>query len=232
MLAAGATGDLKAAAERDVAAGAVDAAEPTVALGVAHGWWAVGDLPTTPVADRAPIRARAAAWYGRALPKLDGLAKALAEKRIAEAGKAMAAAAAGRPGLVKPVELIVEAYIDGNTTLHVTPAGIYWKSHGAAKPGKHDGRDEATYVNGQEWKPKWGQPGDRGDDQSDGFRLALGSVRDLEVEVVACGREKGGTGIEQRDPVTGAMTGEEYVVTIKDGQSGARWYRLKIARKA
>ena len=126
-------------------------------------------------------------------------------------------------------ELHVEALIDGNTELHVTRRGIYWKTFGVAKPGRHEGRNEPTWVNGKQWFPKWGEPEkDRGNDESDMFPLPFGPLDSFRFELLAVGSTRGATGIEKRDRVTWKRSNGELVIAIPDRQLGPRWYRFRL----
>jgi hypothetical protein len=125
-------------------------------------------------------------------------------------------------------EVVVEALVDGNSKLHVTPKGIYWTSHGEAKPGLHDGANAPTFVNGATWTPTWSKPGDRGHDKSSVYPLNFDPALKFRVELVACGKQPGGSQIEKRDPIEAESAGGEVVVTIPDHQVGSRWYRLRI----
>jgi hypothetical protein len=171
---------------------------------------------------RAAITAHAATLYERVLPDLTGLRKTHVEQRLTDAAKVAATAA----GVV--YEVVVEALIDGSTTLHLTPDGLYWKSHGAAKPGLHNRRNEPTYVNGRAWMPRWSQPGGRGTDTSDTLPLSIGADLDLQAEVVACADQPGTTQLESRDPISSKVEGDEFVVNIPDGRAGSMWYRIRI----
>jgi hypothetical protein len=128
-------------------------------------------------------------------------------------------------------DIIVEALIDGDAELWVTPGGIYWKNPGVvSKPGKHQGKDEPTYVNGEKWMPEWGQPADgRAKDQSKPLALAIGNVH-FKLELQAVGTERGRQSIEDRDPIETRTEGEAFVVRIPDHQIGSRWYRFRLYR--
>jgi len=132
----------------------------------------------------------------------------------------------------KPLkDIIVETLIDGDAELWVTPKGIYWKSPGVvSKPGKHQGKDEPTCVNGEKWMPEWGQPADeRAKDQSKPLALAIGNVH-FKLELQAVGTEREGQSIEDRDPIETRTEGVAFVVRIPDHQIGSRWYRFRLYR--
>src|SRR6202034_200007 len=121
--------------------------------------------------------------------------------------------------------------IDGNSQLHITTAGIYWVENGKPfKPGRNDGVNEPTYINGKEWWPKWGNPNEpRGNDKTEMLELPIGSG-DFDVEVIAVAKHRDDQGIEKRDPVTIKKVGEEWVVSIPDKQIGARWYTIRLSK--
>jgi hypothetical protein len=131
-----------------------------------------------------------------------------------------------------PKEIIVEALIDGDSELWVTSKGIYWKNVGkeTAKPGRHDGKNEPTYVNGKRWMPEWGKPQEeRGFDESKSFSMPIGKVN-LRFELQAVGTEKGREGIDTRDAVTMSSSGDALVIRIPDHQMDSRWYRFRLYR--
>jgi len=131
-----------------------------------------------------------------------------------------------------PKEIVVEALIDGDSELWVTPTGLYWKcvGKGVAKPGRHNGRNEPTYINGKRWMPEWGKPQEsRGADQSKPLSLPIGNVN-FKFELQAVGKEKGAQGIDDRDPVVTKMQGGAFVIHISDSQMDPRWYRFRLYR--
>ncbi|WP_294382354.1 hypothetical protein [Prosthecobacter sp.] len=124
-------------------------------------------------------------------------------------------------------EFTVEALIDGGSQLHVTKEGIYWMVPGGeAKPGKHEGANEATYVNGSRWKPNWRLEGDRGPDTSDVYAIKTTAPKVI-VETVSVSKKRFGKN-ETRTPVVSSVKDDHFVVTIRDPEGGSRWYKLRI----
>ncbi len=122
----------------------------------------------------------------------------------------------------------IEALIDGDTQLVVTSTGIRWQSLGSAKPGRHEGRNEPTWVNGAKWMPVWAQPDeDRGVDQTQEFPLGIG-FKDLKFELLAVGDHRGAEGIKPRSEVTTQQLLNSSVVTIPDEEEGSMWYRFAL----
>ena len=127
-----------------------------------------------------------------------------------------------------PVELIVEAFIDGPSHLHLTPRGVYWVNGWAAKPGRLDANNFPTYVNGRPWTPRWGKNGDdRGEDRSDVFPIAVPSV-DYNLEVLAISESQGTTEKENRTLPRLCRRNGELCVDVLDPELGGRWYKLKL----
>lgn len=125
---------------------------------------------------------------------------------------------------------VVEALIDGDSELCVTPKGIYWKSLGVAKPGRHNGRNEPTFVNGQPWMPQWGRPiEDRGVDQTGLLPLNINTDA-LTVEVVAVGHTRGEPGKLSRTPTQVRREDGVLAVVIPDKDAGPVWYTLRFSR--
>ncbi|MEM1294793.1 MAG: hypothetical protein AAGH89_05465 [Verrucomicrobiota bacterium] len=129
-----------------------------------------------------------------------------------------------------PRELVIEALVDGSDELVVSKHGLSWISYGAAKVGRHQGRDEPTYLNQEEWRPNWEESRkDRGRDASAVRRQPM--IPDLlQFQLLAIGPHQGSTGIEERSPIANGYNEEDerYVVTIPDGQSSSRWYRFRL----
>lgn len=192
---------------------------------------------------RAGMKSRSQHWYNLALaadPPLTGLHRtkvdqrlALIEKEIAPAGAGSGRTSTGRPKSRAQVqELVIEALIDGNSRFHLTSDGIYWTSHGVSKPGRHDGKNEPTYVNGQPWMPVWGNPQlERGNDITQPAALAVGQLN-FTFELLAVRSQRGDAGIDNRDEVKVSNTESEIVVDITDGQGGSRWYTFRLKRGA
>ncbi|HEX5176339.1 MAG TPA: hypothetical protein VFV83_04875 [Chthoniobacteraceae bacterium] len=125
-------------------------------------------------------------------------------------------------------EIVIEAFVDGPSTLRFTRSGFYWQNGPNAKPGRLGGRNEPTYVNGKEWMPKWRKPGsDRGRDSSEPFAWSIGQT-DLQFHVESIGTERGEIGIEKRKEIEGKRQKGEFWITIPDPEPGARWYKLLI----
>jgi len=217
LLAKGSDQRLKALAAADLRA---HDAETRAAA--ADRWWDFAERERDVA--RRRVRGRVAALYAEALPSLTDLERVRAESRV----RAVVDADAGR----RPMdEFVVEAWIDGESELHITRSGIYWRENGAVKPGLQDGLNAPTYVNGKAWMPKWKNPKtNNGNDQSDLLRLPLGKLG-FDLQVLAVTRERNADGIDPRDPVTIHSAAAEQIVSIPDTQSGARWYRIKLYRK-
>lgn len=124
-------------------------------------------------------------------------------------------------------EFTVEALIDGGSQLHISKEGIYWMVPGGeAKPGKHEGANEATYVNGSRWKPNWRLEGDRGPDTSDVYAIKTTAPKVI-VETVNVSKRRFGKN-ETRTPIVSSVKDDHFVVTIRDPEGGSRWYKLRI----
>ena len=127
----------------------------------------------------------------------------------------------------RPGEIVIQAYVDGITELHVSREGLRWVNGAFAKPGLHDG-NWPTFVNGQQWYPEWQKPNQaRGVDRSKLFPLAVPSLN-LELELIAVGKERDARGIEPRSPMTVNYGDDELVVIIPDPEFGPRWYTFAL----
>ena len=129
-----------------------------------------------------------------------------------------------------PNDLVIEAWVDGGASLHLSPEGIYWTTGPAHKPGRWGSLDEPTYVNGVAWKPVWGTNKESGPDKSELYPIKWGPVQ-VNYHLIAVGQERGKTGKEKRTPVQAKMEGEEFVVFIPDFETGARWYKFSLKKR-
>jgi len=129
-----------------------------------------------------------------------------------------------------PLVITVEALIDGADILHVTPEGLYWESTAFAKPGRHNDKDEPTMVNGQPWKPRWGERlEDRGKDLSSTLDLPT-LPKHLKFELLAVDTTPNPQRIINRSPIRTAYVEEEeeFQITIPDSQGGSCYYRFRL----
>src|SRR5207237_3009758 len=114
MLAKGADAALKAAAAKDVA----HATDARAMSEVAGQWWDLAEKESQALY-KARLKGRATYWYGKALPGLTGLSRALAEKRLGE-GTGQAPAV-GEPN---PSAVVRVKYASGETDLETLSAGV------------------------------------------------------------------------------------------------------------
>jgi hypothetical protein len=190
-------------------------------LAIADAWWDFSEKQSG-VAKKG-IRRHAAGMYEQLLPVLTGLSKAQSEKRVEELSKPSAAALSG------VTTLVVEALVDGHSHLHIRRDGIYWEQGKPAKPGRHQGKNAPTYVNGQEWYPKWAKPGAGGPDKSERYGLRMAGDRQYTVEVLSIGPERDTNRKDKRDEIQVSTKNGEGVIHFPDTQAGARWYKFKIS---
>lgn len=125
--------------------------------------------------------------------------------------------------------LTIEALVDGPSTLNIAKDRIFWMNGGNAKPGLGS---EPTYINGETWTPKWGQPqAARGVDRSDNRAITLATL-DLRGEVISNQEKRGVDALDRaRTAVEIKRRGDVIVVTIPDPEPGARWYKIVFREK-
>jgi hypothetical protein len=230
---AGSDAKLKLVAEHELLA--PSGADAVIKL--ADDWWELA--AGSPAAVRVAMQSHAADWYERAAGELKGLSKARVEKRV-ESARAAAAAGAGAAGAARPAasglsEIVVEALIDGHSTLHVTPDGLFWEHQASGvRPGNVGGGkpDVPTYVNGVAWNPAWGGDRPNAKDRTAAFPLRVGPDPDFSAEVVALGPTFGGNAVENRKGVSVKATpgAGESLVVFKDDAPGAAVYRVRLTR--
>lgn len=131
-----------------------------------------------------------------------------------------------------PQTFVIETLIDGPSELRVKKDGIYWINGGNAKPGRHDGQEEPTYVNGKSWRPNWRESEkDRGVDRSASKSLDGVDPAKTEFKLVMVGFARDSVGIEKRDQIQITRKGDELSIVIPDSQSGSRWYRFELVQR-
>jgi len=126
--------------------------------------------------------------------------------------------------------LIIEALIDGPSELRVKKDGVYWINGENAKPGRHARANEATYINNKPWLPVWKKhTTERGADKSNAHVISPSlDPSKLDLKLIAVTLQRGGAGIDNRDPIKLNMVDQELSILIPDGQSGAHWYKLAL----
>jgi hypothetical protein len=126
--------------------------------------------------------------------------------------------------------LVVKARVDGPSDLILTTNGIYWVNGANAKPGRHEGRNDPTYINETPWIPQWGeQEKDRGVDRSTEYPFQIETL-DLAVELLAVGQTPEATTVEPRTPIAVTPGADSLIISIPDPESGSRWYILSFSR--
>lgn len=131
-----------------------------------------------------------------------------------------------------PQTCVIETLIDGPSELRVKKDGIYWINGGNAKPGRHDGQEEPTYVNGKSWRPNWRESEkDRGVDRSATKSVDGIDPAKTEFKLVMVGFARDSVGIEKRDQIQITRKGDELSIVIPDSQSGSRWYRFELVQR-
>lgn len=131
-----------------------------------------------------------------------------------------------------PVEtLVVEAHIDGPSEFRVKKGAVYWINGPNAKPGRHDGKNLPTYLNGKEWKPVWQIPDkDRGRDTCAEEAVSGIDPNAFTFTLISVGETREATGIEKRDGIEVSTKEGELAIRIPDSQGGSRWYKFELRK--
>jgi hypothetical protein len=133
-------------------------------------------------------------------------------------------------GVADSSELVIEAYIDGPSTLHLTESGVYWTNGNSFKPGKWNHANEPTYINGVAWMPVWGNNKETGQDKSEPYVLKWGSV-DVNYRLIAVAEVRGENNLDRHLPITAKRDGVEFTVLIPDPEPGPRWYTFSLSKR-
>lgn len=130
-----------------------------------------------------------------------------------------------------PNSIVIEALIDGPSELRVKKDGIYWINGANAKPGRHEGQEEPTFVDGKPWRPNWREARqDRGVDRSASKTMENLNPDKLEFKLLNISRSRGAPGLIQRDKVEVRKVNGEVSITIPDSQGGSMWYRFALVK--
>jgi Stigma-specific protein, Stig1 len=142
-------------------------------------------------------------------------------------GDAGACVAGGCPG-----ELRVRVLIDGQSQLVVQGKTVKWHVIRAAAPGRWDGHDDATMLNGAPWLPAWPAKGDNRDcncDSQPSPPVAAGLRAIAQTVTLTKVAGRGGVTINEQPSTTNGFT---LKVDFSDPPSGAAWYEIVLAYSA
>jgi len=122
-------------------------------------------------------------------------------------------------------EVIIKVLVDGPSELIVTTNGFQWKNGMNAKPGRHESRNEPTYINETAWYPDWGaNDNERGVGTSDVCPWPIKSSQ-FDFELLAIGDTPDATTVEPRtSPTTSYGADGSMIVSIPDPEPGSKWY--------
>ena len=127
-------------------------------------------------------------------------------------------------------ELVIQAFIDGDSTLHVQKDKIWWKSGRAARPGRWSSPEQPTYVNGEAWMPTWPDAKRNGGGESSALPVSL-STLELDFQVLAISSDRGADEIEKRTPPKTSLQGNRLDISIPDPENGAKWYKFVLRKR-
>ena len=138
------------------------------------------------------------------------------------------------PALISPAskqdELTIQAFIDGDSILHVQKDKIWWEAGKASRPGRWSSPEKPTYVNGEEWMPTWPTAARGGGGKSSTHPVALSTLA-LDFKVLAISSDPAADVIEKRTPPTVRLQGDRLDVSIPDPESGAKWYKFALQKR-
>ena len=119
--------------------------------------------------------------------------------------------------------LRVIAFIDGVSHLVVQGGEIRWHNEQWAAPGRLEGANFPTIINGESWQPKWPAEGEvRGDVWSAPLKLSEDTGSSFVLNDLSLVRARGSTKISEVKP-------EGFIVTFDDGLPlGGDWYSVII----
>ena len=91
------------------------------------------------------------------------------------------------------------------------------------KPGKMDGRNEPTLINGAKWFPVWSSVGDHGPDRSEVFAMRIPTSADYTIASAIV------NDVDVRSAISLRREEGEFLLSIPDPTPGARRYTIVLS---
>ena len=144
------------------------------------------------------------------------------------AGLAASAGPARRSSAQETVTIHVRAYIDGGSDLILSGSTAQWHQLGAAAPGRLNGANEPTTINGVDWLPSWpDQPTPENRDCNCDSSTFAGVSPPLPADL--SGAKLSFSAIACRFACSASIKGNEVVINFDDGPPpGADWYEVEV----
>lgn len=133
------------------------------------------------------------------------------------------------PDELPPGSMTIEAVIDGRSTLHVAPNGLFWQHHEGELPACPDGTRSAVMVNGRKCRLNWQRDFD-GEMMSNHTTLKLGTAI-YDAKLLSLRDRPDGP----HNPIRGAISLEQpsfddntLKITLRDTAAGAGHFRVHL----
>lgn len=136
------------------------------------------------------------------------------------------------PYLAGPLDVVIEAWIDGKSSLYVGRDRLVWEHESAEKPGWKDAFGKFVLVDGQKWYPQWqaNSAAVAGEDRSNPYYLPVG-IALWDVEVLSITDAEGGAANPDRGTVSHEHQEVYLKITFDDPANGAGEYRVRLTRR-
>jgi hypothetical protein len=120
--------------------------------------------------------------------------------------------------------LNVSAWIDGTSRLVITTNALYWDHRAFHQPGRSDGHNYATYLDGFPWFPQW-----TGAVDEIATSAAIATVTSFPSNIVDLKMEAGREKVQILQQPN-ESNGQTLIVEFDDGETaGATWYRVSLS---
>jgi hypothetical protein len=129
------------------------------------------------------------------------------------------------------VELRIRAFVDGHSELVLSGTTAHWHQVKDAVPGRWEGHNEPTFLNGAPWTPSWPSDGENRNcncDSGPSPRLPEPAAIAQTVTVKRLG-DRGNVTITQQPS---AANGFALKVDFDDSSSGAAWHEVLVSYRS
>lgn len=136
------------------------------------------------------------------------------------------------PYLPQPHDVVIDAWIDGKSTLYVGRDRLVWDHESWQKPGRTDNLGKYVLIDGQKWYPEWqsNSAAVEGADRSAPYYYPVGATV-WDVKVLSITDAEGGAENTDRGTVTHEYESSYLKITFDDTGQGAGDYRIRLTRR-
>ncbi len=134
------------------------------------------------------------------------------------------------PEIPSPREWIIEALVDDTSELWLYPDKMVWHNLRDAKPGRHGGRNEPTFIMSHHiiWVPGWQKPEeDVGVDVSLPLPIQFGQDY-FAVELLGASKKRPADKNDRDASIKTYQRDGAFVIRFEDVWAGPAWFKVKV----